>query len=125
MRTRRQFGVAALGAVALALFFGGESRAGFMVSTPAGIGPGQSFIVMFVDSIGGDAQSPLTSTYNTRVASAASGITYAGSIGSWVFLGSAQDSGTQPALYSSMLPQGLRTLLREVNPRGSIPGVPL
>jgi hypothetical protein len=58
MHTRQRFGVAVLGLAALAVLLGGAgaSRASFMFSSPAGIAPGQQFIVVFLDTTG--AQPP-------------------------------------------------------------------
>jgi hypothetical protein len=82
-----------------------ETRADFMFSTPAGIAPGQSFNVVFLDSTGGTAISQNINDYNTAVSSAASGITYSGgTIGSWSIIGSTRTVNEATALFTSPLP---------------------
>ena len=106
MHTQRQFGVAVLVAAAVALLLGGvgESHAGFIFSTPAGIAPGQQFIVVFLDSTGGAAASTDITNYDNAVSNAASGITYSGgTIGSWSIIGATASSDAAANLFSSSL----------------------
>jgi hypothetical protein len=107
MHTRRQFGAAVLGLAALAMLLGGAgmSRADFMFSTPAGISPGQQFIVVFIDTTGGTAVSTKIADYNGDVGAAASGITYSGgTIGSWFIIGATATDDPAQALFASPLP---------------------
>jgi hypothetical protein len=82
-----------------------EARASLMITTPAGIGGGQSFIVAFVDTTFGNAESSSISTYNAAIATAASGITYSdGKIGAWQILGATATADPAATAFSSSLP---------------------
>jgi len=66
----------------------GAAHADFIFQTPTGISPGQSFNVVFFDSIGDSALSSNIADYNAAITSAASGIHYSGgTIGSWSIIG--------------------------------------
>jgi hypothetical protein len=74
--------------VSASFAFAGICRANLTFQTPAGINPGQSFNVVFYDSIGLGATSTNIADYNAAVTSAASNIHYAGgTIGSWSIIG--------------------------------------
>jgi hypothetical protein len=94
---------------ALALFLSitlsGASRADFAFQTPAGISPGQSFNVVFYDSIGDAATSTNIADYSAAITSAASGINYSGgTIGSWSVIGATQTADGSAGLFGSNLP---------------------
>jgi hypothetical protein len=83
----------------------GASRAGFIFQTPSGISPGQSFNVVFFDSIGDTATSANIADYNAAITSAASNILYpGGAIGSWSIIGATPTADGAAALFSSNLP---------------------
>jgi hypothetical protein len=80
-----------------------------MITTPAGIGPGQSFIVAFLDyttpARDGTAESSNIATYNAAITSAASVITYSGgTIGAWQIIAATATADPAAALFSSSLP---------------------
>jgi hypothetical protein len=92
-------------ALLLVFALAGESRAGFMFQTPAGVSPGQSFNVVFFDSIGATAMSANIADYNAAVTSAASGIVYpGGTIGSWSIIGATPTVDGSAPLFTSNLP---------------------
>jgi hypothetical protein len=82
-----------------------EARASLIVSTPAGVGPGQSFIVTFVDTTIGHATDTNIADYNALITTAASGnITYpGGTIGSWQILGATATADPAASAFSSTL----------------------
>lgn len=85
-----------------------EGRASLIVNTPAGIAPGQSFIVTFFDyqapvHAGGGESTDIT-TYNAAITSAASGISYSGgTIGAWQILGATAAADPAATVFSSSL----------------------
>jgi hypothetical protein len=83
-----------------------EARASVIVATPAGVGPGQSFIVTFVDTTIGHATDTSISDYNALITTAASGnITFpGGTIGSWQILGATATADPAASAFSSALP---------------------
>jgi hypothetical protein len=83
-----------------------EARASLIVNTPAGVGPGQSFIVTFVDTTIGHATDTSIADYNTLISTAATGnITYpGGTIGSWQILGATATADPAATVFSSTLP---------------------
>ncbi len=82
-----------------------EARASLMVSTPAGVGPGQSFIVTFVDTTIGHATSTSISDYNALITTAAANITYSGgTISAWQILGATATADPAASAFSSTLP---------------------
>ena len=94
---------------ALALFLSialsGASGADFVFQTPAGVSPGQSFNVVFFDSIGDGATSTNIADYNAAITSAASGINYSGgTIGSWSIIGATSTADGSAGLFGSNLP---------------------
>jgi len=82
-----------------------DARASVIVATPAGVGPGQSFIVTFVDTTIGHATDTNISDYNALITTAASGnITYpGGTIGSWQILGATATADPAASAFSSTL----------------------
>jgi hypothetical protein len=98
---------AVLKMVVLALLLGGAgtARAGFMFHTPSGVSPGEQFIVVFLDTVGGPATPGTIGDYNTEIAAAASGITYqGGTIGNWSIIGATASTNGARALFNSSLP---------------------
>ena len=92
-------------ALFLSVTLAGASRADFIFQTPSGISPGQSFNVVFVDSIGDTAISPNIADYNAAITSAASGIHYlGGTIGSRSIIGATPTADWAAALFTSNLP---------------------
>ena len=92
-------------ALFLSIAMAGASRAGLIFQTPSGISPGQSFNVVFLDSIGDTAISSNIADYNAAITSAASGIQYAGgTIGSWSIIGATPTDNGSFALFTSNLP---------------------
>jgi hypothetical protein len=92
-------------ALLLVIALAGESRAGFIFQTPSGVSPGQSFNVVFFDSIGATAISANITDYNAAVTSAASGIVYpGGTIGSWSIIGATPTVDGAAPLFGSNLP---------------------
>jgi hypothetical protein len=93
--------------LALVLMVGlaADARASLIVSTPAGVGPGQSFIVTFVDTTIGHATDTSIADYNALITTAASGnITYpGGTIGSWQILGATAAADPAASAFSSSL----------------------
>jgi hypothetical protein len=92
-------------ALLLTVGLAAEARASIIVATPAGVGPGQSFIVGFVDdSPIGHATATTISTYNALITTAAAGITYpGGTIGTWQVLGATATSDPAAGAFSSSL----------------------
>jgi hypothetical protein len=83
----------------------GTCRASLIFQTPSGINPGQSFNVVFYDSIGSGATSANIADYNAAVTSAASNIQYSGgSIGSWAIIGCTATADESGGLFGSNLP---------------------
>jgi hypothetical protein len=92
-------------ALLLVVGLAAEARADLMVSTPSGIGGGQSFIVVFVDTTFGTAESTSIATYNGYIATAASGIKYSdGTISSWQILGATATADPAATVFNSKLP---------------------
>jgi MYXO-CTERM domain-containing protein len=83
-----------------------EAHASLIVNTPAGVGPGQSFIVVFVDTTIGHATDGSIADYNALITTAASGnITYpGGTISSWQILGATAAADPAASVFSSTLP---------------------
>lgn len=84
-----------------------EARASLIVATPAGIAPGGSFIVTFIDDATptAHAESTSISTYDTAVQSAAANIVYSGgTIGSWEIIGATATTNQAAALWATTLP---------------------
>jgi hypothetical protein len=74
---------------ALSLMIHGSLFADFMISTPAGLGVGDSFHVMFVTSSNVHTQRNTDiAYYDSFVTAAASGVTYSGQSLSWQVIGS-------------------------------------
>jgi hypothetical protein len=99
--------ISALLALVLMAGLAAEARASLIVNTPAGIGPGQSFIVTFIDDATptAHAESTSISTYDTAVTSAASNIVYSGgTIGSWEIIGATATTNQAAALWATTLP---------------------
>jgi PEP-CTERM motif len=95
----------ALFALVLIVGLAAEARASLIVSTPAGIKPGGSFIVTFVDTTIGHATDGLIADYNSAIATAAANIVYpGGSIGSWQILGATATADPAATAFSSSLP---------------------
>ena len=89
----------------LSITMAGVSRAGLVFQTPSGISPGQSFNVVFLDSIGDTALSSNIADYKAAITSAASNIQYAGgTIGSWSIIGATPTDNGSSALFTSNLP---------------------
>jgi hypothetical protein len=93
-------------ALLLTVALAAEARASVIVTTPAGVGPGQSFIVTFVDTTIGHATDTSIADYNTLISTAATGnITYpGGTIGSWQILGATATADPAATVFSSSLP---------------------
>src|SRR5215469_5367203 len=92
-------------ALFLSIALDGVARADEILQTPAGISPGQSFNVVFFDSIGDSALSSNIADYNAAITSAASGIHYSGgTIGSWSIIGATPTADESAGLFGSNLP---------------------
>jgi autotransporter-associated beta strand protein len=92
-------------AVFLSIALAGACRANFTFQTPAGINPGQSFNVVFYDSVGFGATSANIADYNAAITSAASNIQYSGgTIGSWSIIGATPTADESAGLFGSNLP---------------------
>jgi hypothetical protein len=82
-----------------------DARASLIVNTPAGVGPGQSFIVIFVDTTIGHATDTSIADYNALITTAASNITYSGgSISNWQILGATAAADPAATVFTSTLP---------------------
>jgi hypothetical protein len=84
-----------------------EARASLIITTPAGIAPGKSFIVTFIDDATptAHAESTSISTYDTAVTSAAANFSYTGgTIGSWEIIGATAATNQAAALWATTLP---------------------
>jgi hypothetical protein len=93
-----------LALAAILISIASQTRADFVIQTPAGIAPGGSFIVVFVDNASHFADSTSIGTYNNFIATDAAGITYNGTIGSWSVLGATSAVNNATALLASNLP---------------------
>jgi hypothetical protein len=74
-------------ALMLTAGFAAEARAGFAITTPAGLNPGDQFFVIFATSTTTAATSTAIGTYDAFVTAAASGITYGGGTPTWKVYG--------------------------------------
>jgi hypothetical protein len=92
-------------ALVLMVGFAAAARASLIVTTPAGVAPGGSFIVAFVDTTIGHATSTSISTYDASITTAAANITYSGgTIGTWQVLGATASSDPAASAFSSLFP---------------------
>jgi autotransporter-associated beta strand protein len=83
----------------------GKCDANFTFQTPADINPGESFNLVFYDSIGYSATSANIGDYNAAITSAASNIQYSGgTIGSWSIIGATSSADESAGLFGSNLP---------------------
>jgi hypothetical protein len=86
-----------------------EARASLIINTPAGIAPGGSFIVTFIDdalaSTHGTGAYTSISTYDTDITNAAANFSYTGgTIGSWQIIGATASTNQAAALWATTLP---------------------
>src|SRR5262245_27919045 len=72
----------------LGLGWGGGAEAGVVLTTPAGLNPGDSFRFVFVTDGTTGAISSNIADYNTFVNTQAGAATYNGSVVTWVAIGS-------------------------------------
>jgi autotransporter-associated beta strand protein len=92
-------------AVFLSVTLAGTCRADFTFQTPDGINPGESFNLVFYDSIGYSATSANIADYNAAITSAASNIVYSGgTIGAWSIIGATSSADESAGLFESNLP---------------------
>jgi hypothetical protein len=89
-----------------ALFIGAPVHAAVVIPTPAGVAPGQQFIILLETSGTTTATSTDINTYNGFVQSAvvAAGLTYNGSAGTWSALGATHGANNMTALTTSSVP---------------------